>query len=98
MRFTIGRRHNRSSISPRLSINLKATHKQLAERAARFQGRRPPLLRPAETNCPPTFKWQLVILPREYVHGLLWITARPLSVSPKNKPHAGPFLQSRDGL
>lgn len=98
MLFTIGWRHNRSSISPRLSMNLKATHKQLAERAARFHGHRPQLCRPAETNCPPTCKWQLVILLREYVHRLPWITAWPLSVSPKNKPHAGPFLQSRDGL
>lgn len=98
MPFTIGWGHNRGSISLRLSINLKATHKQLAERAARFHGRRPPLCRPVETNCPPTCKWQLVILSKEYIHRLLCLTAWPLSVSPKNKPHAGPFLQSRDGL
>jgi len=79
-------------------MNLKATHKQLAERAARFHGHRPQPCRPVETNCPPTCKWQLVILPREYVHRLLWITAWPLSVSPRNKPHAVPFRQSRNGL
>lgn len=53
---------------------------------------------PVETNCPPTCTWQLVILHGEYNHTLLWITAWPLSVSPKNKPHAIPFLQSRDAL
>lgn len=98
MPLTIGWRHNRGTISLGLSINLKATHKQLAERAARFHGHRPQLCRPAEMNCPPTCKWQLVILSKEYVHRLLWITAWPLSVSPKNKPHTGPFLQSRDVL
>lgn len=30
--------------------------------------------------------------------GCLWITAWPSSVSAKNKPHAGLFLWSRDGL
>lgn len=65
MSLTKGPGKNGGTISLGLSINLKATHQQLAERAAVWWpgGGGLGSAGPEETNYPPTCDWQLVILP-----------------------------------
>lgn len=68
MLFTKGRGNNRNTISPGLSIHLKATHKQLAKRPAVLVAVGLGAAGPEETNYPPTREWQLVILSKEDIH------------------------------
>lgn len=85
MSLTKGPGKNGGTISPGLSINLKATHKQLAERAAvwwpggsRLYGARGDKLsahmRLAGGDS------------AQKIRGFIWISAQPLSASPRNKP------------
>lgn len=98
MLFTKGRGNNRNTISPGLSINLKANPQTISWKGNGCTAVGLGSAGPEETNYPPTCGWQLVVLLKEYMHGCLWITARPLSISPKNKLHAVSLLWSLDGL
>lgn len=84
------------TISPGLSINLKATHKQLAERAAVWWpgGSR---LRGATGDKLSAHVRLAAGDSARKICGFLWVSARPLSASPRNKPHAGPLPWQRDG-